>query len=391
MPPRKCCCFECELAEDDFNRPDSTNPGPLWIGDAEIVSNTLLVNTITSLRTCSPFPSGAFFAEVDLIDPANNSPYVMVLGNPNLGVPVKVTVTFSGTVGSGTMTIDLEGVPEAADFAFAWENEVERLAVCYVPGFMISVGPAIPRNASSGFVPEWISSCSNIAGQTCWVYNGEDVGNWHFLEGRYDNFEILNHVFDLEGCPNCECHCMEVVAGEKVRVCLPPTLTLVIGGTECISGEYLMVQSFPTEISNSGIITSPSTEKNYWVSGAIACGGEGTNLDIRFALECLLTEDQTYPKFVLTVVRFGDNNPNCAALGFERTDPDTIGAATQAQQISSAYSKPGSTCDPLLLAFPNLCEDLYQCNRNSGSCCGGGIESESGEDPPKCFSIRVSE
>jgi len=93
----------------------------------------------------------------------------------------------------------------------------------------------------------------------------------------------------------------------------------------------------------------------------------------------------------MTVVRYGDTNPNCAALGFERTDEYTIGAATQSQQISSAYSKPGSTCDPLLLAFPDLCEDLYQCNRNSGSCCGGGIESESGEDPPKCFSIRVSE
>jgi hypothetical protein len=392
MAPRLCCCnVSCELAEDDFNRADSEDPGPLWRGDAEIVSNQLEVNGLTSLVRCSPFPSGAFYGEVDIIGPPANTPHVIIAGDPNLSIPVKVTVTLSGTAGSGTMQIDLEGVPEENSFTYDWENEVERIAICYVPGFMVSVGPTIPRTSSSAFVPRWISSCYEGAGQRCWTYESEEVGNWHFLEGRFDNFEILNHGFDLDGCPVCDCHCLEVVEGEKVRVCIPPTLTLVIEGDECLSGEYLMSQAFPVEISNSGITTSSTPQKNYWISGEIPCNASGTDLNIRFSLECLLEETQTYPRFILTVVRYGDTNPNCAAIGFDRDDDDTIGEATQAQQISIAQSKASSTCDPFMLVFPSLCEDTHSCNTFSGSCCGGGIESEAGESPPVCLSVRITE
>jgi hypothetical protein len=393
MAPRRCCCnISCELAADNFNRADSDDPGPLWYGDAEIVSNTLLVNSMTSLVRCSPFSSGAFYAEVDLIDPANNSPFVIQLGDPNAAVPVLVTVTFSGTVGSGTMTIDLSGAPEPGSFAYDWENAVERITICYVPGFMVSAGPTISRTSISGFVPNWISSCYDGTGQSCWIRDTNvDVGNWHFVEGRFDNFEILNHGFDLDGCPVCDCHCLEVVDGEKIRTCLPEELTLVLEGDGCISGEYEMFQEFPTEISNSGIISSPSTEKNYWVSEAVPCTASGTDLILRFALECILDESQTYPSYRMTVVRYGDTNPNCAAFGFDRNDEFTESAAIPSIQTSVARSKPSSTCDPLMLEFPGLCEDQYNCNRNSGSCCGGGIESESGEDPPLCFSVTVTE
>jgi hypothetical protein len=406
MPPRKCCCGTCFIAEDDFNRADSADPGPLWytVDGAEIVDNELLVTARTSLIPCSSFPKGSIAASFKIVNAATVATHVIRLGDP--AGSLEVEVFFAGTFGvDGTFTITISGASEAVDYTFPWEVADETIRICYVPDIQISAGPGVGRiNASAH--PDWVTSCLNVAYDDCWLIGSQSVGNLHFMEGNFDDFVAQVHDDELDGCPDCDCYCEEVIDGIGERFCIPPELTLNLYSTTCgaTTGAYAMTQILATDINLETAPTLiPWPQKLMWVSEVVTCSANADQ-KIQFHLRCSAGQF-TYPRFLLTMVRWepsgSSGNLGCSAMGFDLDDPDTVEATrSQGNGTSEAYATTG-TCSPFSLTFPSVIEDQFGCNTNSGSCCGGGIESGNGipgdpcefgcESAPSIWTVSITE
>jgi hypothetical protein len=401
MPPRKCCCPGCLIATDDFNRADNTDTGALWTqGNAEIVSETLVVTGITSITECHPSiaPDGSLWGQVVLKDCGTNGPFQFRLGNPS--GDIEVLVTFAGTMGAGgTMTIAVSGDGESASFAYDWENTDEPILFCYDPEVQVSAGPGISRTVES---PDWVTICVSVTGAHCWV--GDTVGNFHFLDGTFDDFRMEIHKRELASCPECDCYCYQIVSGVPTAFCIPSTIHLELT-TACpdISGTYEMVQSRALEVFNDSPPTTTAwSQKFQWISAVIACPAADSSVHrFAFILECIKGTGE-YPRFLLRLIRWGDGLV-CSGLGFDPFDPDTYIPSAQGQDYydSQAYSTAASDCDPFTLYFPEIIETDYGCSNcwedpdppssSPISCCGGCVVSGVGISDDVTMTVVITE
>jgi hypothetical protein len=384
MPPRHCCC-SCDIADDDFNRADNPDPGTLWDGDAEILSNRLVVSDLTSITKCNPSysPLGSVRAIVTLCDCATAGPFKMRLGDP--AGDLEVEITFTGTFGvNGKMTIAVTGDGEAASYEYDWEVEEETVYICYSPETQLSCGPT----SRSSQAPQWVTICIDVVGQRCWDSNTH--GNFHFLSGTFDDFLLQVHKVELSTCLECDCYCYQVVDRQRISVCIPPLIHITLASDCNVGGTYEMHQLLPVSVTNS---SPPSgvgwPQKQTWISATIVCpAADATVHRFAFILECYRGSGD-YPKFVLRLVRWGTGLV-CSGLGFDGSDPDTIIPSAQGPSYfdSSAYSTAGSTCDPFILYFPDIIENDFGCSNcwetgdppslSEIACCGGCVQSGGG-------------
>ena len=374
--PRRCCCAGCLIAEDDFNRA-GPDPGTLWDGSATIVSNELVVTGLTSITRCHPAaaPDGSLWGRVTLVDPASNGPFSFRLGNPS--GDIEVLIEFAGTmgVGTGTMTITVSGDGGSDSYIYDWENADEQVYFCYDPIVQASCGPT----SRTSEAPDWVTICIDVPGARCWESNTK--GNFHFLDGTFDDFRMEVHHREKTACPQCDCFCFQIIDGVETGWCIPPLIHITLE-TSCpsVSGTYEMHQLRALEV----VYDAPPTlvawpQKFQWVSDIISCPAANSDcMRFAFILECV-KGDGTYPRFLLRLIRFG-SCLSCSGLGFDPADPDTWIPSAQGDSYfdSQAYSTSASDCDPFILYFPNVIEDGYGCNigdPSASSCCGGGIES----------------
>jgi hypothetical protein len=389
--PIFCCCGTCQIASDNFNRPDG-DPGSKWSGDGVIVDNALEADNDTT-TVCSPTPLGSFHASCKLVGTTNGAVYIIKPGDPN-GAYL-VTATFTGTVGSGTFNIKVETGVETLDYDFDWDFEDETLVVCYQPGVQLSAGPSGRAIVNSGEA-QWVTLCINNNHDDCWPGG---LGNWTFVSGTFDDWIYQVHWIERLDCPNCDCFCSEGGANS----CIPDTLNITIFSSTCsgINGTYTMLQKV---VLGTSLTDYPTTadwpQKRYWVSEEIACPhpAAGDN-SLVFILECQTDGlNSEYPSFLLTARRFGDNAFQCSNIYFDPFDDSTVDPGTgEPQEITTAHAKPSSSCSPLSLNFPVLCESNFSCSEPSYACCGGSVVSGDpeggggGVSSPSCFTITITE
>jgi hypothetical protein len=102
-----------------------------------------------------------------------------------------------------------------------------------------------------------------------------------------------------------------------------------------------------------------------------------------------------YPRLETRLIRYGGGvTVGCSSFQFEIGDPGTVDTSLDNTSFQSyAYSKTGSTCDPLYLVLPDIIEQSWACSNPDQSCCGGYIISgDPGfESEPFRMSVVVTE
>lgn len=384
MPTKRCCCIKCVIFEDDFNRAEL---GSDYVGDGEIIDNVLHANNDT-ITICQAYELGAFYSRVTMKDTTDGAVYKVRCGDPDGGY--LVTITFAGTVGIGTGTMQFsistdDGATEAEGFTYDWEYEDELLYICYAPGSQISAGPQTRTSGSGGGNPTWVTACIPLSPHdNCWP---GPKGNYTFVEGEFDDFYYTYHWVENKRCQKCDCFCWD---GEAH--CVPKLLYVTLGGSgQCFNGTYEMYQAATL---TTDLIVPPTfvdvPQKFEWVSEPIYCPYADNAFTL--TLRCELTNEDTYPRFRLELRKYGDN-AICASLGFDLDDPDTDDVTRQPEDYTSyAHSKDTSTCVPFLLNFPQIVDGPFSCSEPEYSCCGGFINSgETSPQPLKYFDVTITE
>jgi hypothetical protein len=398
-PGHGCCC-KCLVAEDDFNRADG-DPGALWYGDGVIVSNALEADH-DSVRTCHPgfAKQGSLFATCVLKDTTDGAEYKIRVGDPNGSL--EVHVLFTGTVGTGTYNITVtdgdSGTPDET-YDFQWQNVDEGLIVCYQPKLQLSAGPSTRSPAISGEA-EWCTMCINKIGQFCWKRGDVSVGNWMFIEGTFDDFQMDVHWMEKSSCPKCNCFCTDMVGSQKKYRCMPKKLYLTLTELNCpgIAGTYEMNQVF-IDSNNYDLRLYPSVvawpQKRFWLSDPISCPNTAyADNAWYFVLQCKDSNGGVYPDFELTLVKHGLASWECSSVSFDPDDPDFVfayGQPTPSTPETIAKAKPTSTCQPVYLEFPSLIEGNFSCSGPGYACCGGTIDSGGTISDPSYFTVIITE
>lgn len=382
MPPRFCCCSDCLLAEDNFNRADGPVGGN-WYGSGTIVSGVLHADEDRT-TVCHPgsAPLGSLWGHATMIDCDPAVTYEVKVGDPT--GDYTVTVTFAGTVTSGTMTITVDNGSDSATHDYPWEHDDEELTVCYSPGVQLSAGPS---SRAAGEHPDWVTVCIPIdPHDTCWDISGHAVGNWEFVSGYWDDWTMEIFESEKEICHGCDCYCLE----DDVKSCVPDMLYVTIDG-DCISDTFEMPRRYLVGTDTALPPTVVSWPQNFeWISDPILCPeADVSKQGFVIIIRCQKDSETSYPKWRAQMNRWG-SALSCSLLGFDRLDPDTI--APTVDYNSFAYAKSTSTCDPVYLEFPDLVEDSFACpGPKPGSCCGGTIESGVGESPPSRMTVVITE
>lgn len=397
MPPRKCCCsFDCLLASDDFGRADSSDVGDDWYehsGSWSIVSGELIGGTpgILATRICHPpgAPLGSFTAVFDLVNIADGSVYKIACGDPFNSPDYTVTWTFSGSPGTGTVTLDVVG-DTAEQFVYDWDEfapDNGQVTVCYAPGMQLSAnGPSgVVVDTDTGIGDDggdnWVTS---LIGETntdnCYTNGDEQHGNFAFLEGDFDNWFYYVEKLEKDDCDTCDCVCKD----DTGRFEIPKTLTATITNVaECsgLAGSYTLTQRFAGEFGKDDLGNFPhpqtrsSAEKSMWVSDSIACPEQ--TLDGYRLTIILICNDITArrPNMRLNLVasgtRMDDDNTVTQLPPFysDFGDADSDSQSVQENQgYASAWSRDTDSCDPISLTFPTFFTK-HNGNENGDYCC----------------------
>lgn len=404
MGTKRCCCGLCVIGEDDFNRANSDNPGPLWSeedGDWDIDGNRLKGTTAGLLATtvCHPTwaPLGSFIASFDLDAPINGKVYKVRGGNPNTSLR-EATWTFTGSAGSGTINIEVTNGTDTLDFNVAWQD-VEgpyRVSVCYLPGVLISASK--PSNIAESGSPTYTSVCiDDTDAARCF----DGLGNFSFLQGDFDNWVYEVHWLENHNCSTCLCPCREVVDDVETFTCVPDTLYATVSNVaNCVGIDATKAMHLRTV---SGLNSSAYPDyyvdysRNFWISEAFDCPTGADETKFVVVLECRNDVAYPYPRWIAHIIRWLPAGRNCAGMGFIDSDTETIIAACSEDggggvcYESTAYSLDTSTCTPFYLAFNNLIESFWVCSEDDRGCCGGKVVSGVGSDPPAYISLEITE
>lgn len=230
------CCQagNCVIAEDDFNRADSTALGSLWderSGDWEIFGNELKENgnagALVVCTTESPGSPFDAFVSIDLRDDIADGakPRIIVnyLDDDNyffaeltISMPDSSTLRLwrraGGTNTALTAPVTLVGLT------------LNSLSACFIDESFAAHVTAAPQ--------EWLWVChpaTHANGRKAGIGNG---GNVAFT---CDTFLFLRHLIRSPSgfvCPSCQCTC-DLDTGKKH--CLPWTLTLTISTNDTCS------------------------------------------------------------------------------------------------------------------------------------------------------------
>jgi len=389
MPPRFCCCADCLLLEDNFDRAEL---GSNWDGSGTITGGVLYANE-DSITICHPseFPLGSVYATMYMIDTDPSRTYQIRVGDP--AGDYTVTVTFTGTMGlgTGTMTVTIGDGATTETFDYPWLYEDEYLAVCYEPGVQLSAGIE-----SRGEYAPWVTMCIPLEpSDTCW----SGLGNWTFVSGRWDTFYYSAHWIDRKDCPQCDCKCWFIREDETYEVaCIPETLYLTISSDDCpdfVDDTYAMNQLHAYSIVLDAYPTVGAwTTKEAWITDAIECPAGG--FEFAFILLCGQYSGTDKPKFRLQMVRWEPGTVFYTRFAFDQSNPNSTVVGSPGNSEAFAFTELESTCDPIYLEWPLLIEDAFQSSNSEQSCCGGYIQSGVPPDPgfesdPSTFTIVITE
>jgi hypothetical protein len=346
--PQRCCCAPqgCPLGSDDFNRDDNDNPGPKWYeidGDFDIVGSTIESITPGKLATRICHPSwateGSWRADFDLVDLRTRSQFVIGAGNPEsssyrviyeplemdtLNAKIRMTV-----VGDVTDTFDYAWLSDG----FGNSVNTMRVHICFLPGVMIrgSVGQPPP-----------VDVCAVNHGGPCFTVDGQRVGPFFYIDGRFDNWVYETLILDNFDCPPCACFCFRRAGPAKEFSCFPETLCL----------NFEVVDGYCPELDGNVIVlyqgeASPADgfpQKRQWFSEVQDCGGN----QYTFILTCDVVSKDGNNWLYAPTLRMAAGDYISGPVLFNWIEPDTFGGLTRSADFDM------STCEPLSMVYPGL-------------------------------------
>ncbi len=412
MGDRRCCCeIDCHLAEDDFNdREDGDVPedDPKWkviAGDWEF-DNGVLINTepgIIATRVTHPakWDLGSFRARFRMmaLDGENAKIHHVRCGHPvNATHEVEIEPIDYGTEDAKTKVTLRSESKEVVTHIPELPNEVIT-EVYWAPGHELSL-------YFPGYAPEVaITICPGSSNSSPGKHtiDEEEVGNFSFLEGDFDDWEYVVHWLDEPDldeqqffenfCPFLACFCYLRENGDESFRCIPDTLYITLTsrfteppGRTCFppEGTYAMhqVRFEPVpDVPNSGWVM-----KKEWLSETIEVY-ESEPFDhllvaaFRYRLECVLNLATGTPvgewKLNVEVV-------SMQLLPFTDTPVDESPANTLIQ--SPAIE---ATCEPLYIRFLDGVGVEYEPSGHAGTVCQN--EGWDFDDPQPRVIIEVTE
>lgn len=353
MAPRKCCCVtSCDLGSDDFNRADSSDPGPKWkiiSGTGSIVSNHIEVAGVVATTICHPATStnGSWIATFTLVNMRTVSVFEVGVGDPNsssyyvkfepinmdlISARVRITV-----VGTTTETFEQTWLTDIGGLS---ANTMEA-QICYEPGALLK---------GSLLIPPSVDTCIPATGAPCYTSGSDDVGGFFWKQGHFDDWTYKETMIDRFECDPCGCFCFRRSGSAKEFSCYPKVLYLnltLISGT-CSELDGLSIAMTQGNLSP----TDNYPQKIRWLSPELVCAGNY----YAFVLECD------------SVVKSGTNW--LYALRCRLTDRFYVNSSVLFNWVDSTIDSTSrdpdfseSTCDPLSLVYPDL-----KVNSFLGSC-----------------------
>lgn len=345
MPTRKCCCVgNCEIGRDYFDRPDSDAPGPKWAelsGDWDIYDDTVRSvggSGVLATKLCHPtgYEYGSFIARFDLVDLNVYERFAVRCGHPNNS---GYNVEWYPDIATETILVKVNG-DENEEFSFPWPRDVGnqlqnriQVKVCYLPGAIMS---------ATGGPPPSVDACiGKEDAEPCYDIGGQDVGNFSFLEGRFDNWLYEATIIDDLVCPPCGCFCFKRDGDSISFACFPDEMTLTL---EMVEGECSELESMEITMQKGQLLPDDGwPEKLNWYSEVMEC--ETTGAKYAFQLGCsniVRSGDQWFYKLE---IRITDENRLPSTQIFEW---DGVQGASQDADYDA------STCEPLSFVYPGL-------------------------------------
>jgi hypothetical protein len=175
MPTRRCCCGNCRIGEDDFDRANANAPTGNWhviSGEWEILDNELNCITPGVLATtiCHPpqYDKGSYIARFDLIGMSDGSVdhWEIGVGDPNSpNYVVEILHTFA----TSTAVLKLWSGNKSSlihEETYSGVNSDAPGYICYAPGIAIDV--------SIGRIPE-LEFCDSTTSSDCFESGDTDT------------------------------------------------------------------------------------------------------------------------------------------------------------------------------------------------------------------------
>jgi len=355
IPPRRCCCVDCFLGADEFDRADANPPTGRWheiSGEFEIVDETVssidpgvLATTICHLPI---HDEGSFIANFELVNLRTISIFKVRAGNPSTsfyevhfeplymdtpGAVIRVTVFGDEVLGA------VVEHPWPVD-TFGDSIDVHDAFICYQPGVHLkgSLG-------SYGGQPPVPGVCVTDPGSNCWDIGGVDVGNFSFVEGRFDNWDYQVTQTDDLTCNPCGCFCLRGVMPtdrfDPDKSCFPETIKAIF---QLVSSSVYLTGCALSDLEVDLVETD--ADRTEWISSEqTVCG---TTFRLKANCEVFDSEGISFRGLTLTLL---DGSGFPAAVVFQWDDPDFT-AGESATSRNPSYEE--STCDPLGLVYNDL-------------------------------------
>ena len=335
MPTKRCCCANCRLGEDNFNRANENPVSGAWheiSGDWEVLSNQLNCVTTGVLATTichqAKYTNGSYVMRCTLagITSGGITEWEMSCGNPNSPNYV-VEVLLNSMTSQATLKLySGNKTTLIREQTYDGVTADREITICYSPGLTIDVSIGVPD----------LEFCSDVTGSACYSSSGTDVGGFAFRKGRFDNWFYDLHWLDLAKCEKCTCFC------EKSRddyLCYPDVLYLSF---ENIAGGATF-PSIPLYQSFADASNYLWPEKVAWFSEVQSCGPP---VNAQWTARFLCGQED------LGALAFGT-----AAYQFE--NPTFSQIILEWDDSASAFDKrdavlAASTCSPLELVFPTI-------------------------------------
>lgn len=380
MPPRICCCENCIIGSDNFNRPNNSNLGPKWIkvsGDAEIKDNHIEVvpNSKIATTAChNPlYTLGSLIARFRLVNLRTVGLFEVGVGDPSSSPwRVQFIPSLMDTPGAKitTRVFGSDGWEEAEIpwpiSVFGTSANEMNAEVCYEPKAILrgSLG-VVPRVDARIELLGWEDNCyPSISGA---------VGNFFWTAGHFDDFEFETTILDKWDCPACGCFCFKRTGNTKdwngypIVICLTLELTDIMGPSDCLSLDNLTIPLYQGFAS-----TTKYPEKLRWFSEILTCQ---TGFQYAFIAECNSIVKNGTNWFNALTLRMTDSNYFPSTVIFDWEVPEPNNAKLPDFGLS--------TCDPLYLVYPNLKLQSFfaPCGPPSPPgtmgyypfCCGGSV------------------
>ncbi len=341
MPPKKCCCvIPCELGQDSFERPDSSDPGPLWkliSGYGNIVSGHIEVDGVVATRICHPASHvhGSFRATFELFDLRTVSLFEVGVGDPSSST-YYVRFEPSG-MDTGSAQIRVTVVGDTTEiFDYVWPSagagsaNIVSALVCYEPGALLR----------GSIQPPSIDVCIAPGGSPCYTSGGDDVGGFFFKKGHFDQWLYEETILDNFNCTPCGCFCFRRSGADREFNCYPEILYLHL----TVSTGYCPALVQDIELTQGQL--SPGDgypEKIRWFSPILECGG----YSYTFVFECSAIVKDGTNWLISGALRLTDASYVDNPVLMQWNEFTVTSASRQADFDTS-------TCEPLSLVYPGL-------------------------------------